>query len=124
MNRTWQRDAVLNTFLKANRHLSAGQLTSLVQKKHPAIGSATVYRTLQLISESGLASETDFGGGKKYEPQRESEHHDHIVCEKCGITVEFYDRCIEDCKSDLAKKNDFLMTRHKLVIYGLCRSCQ
>ncbi|MEK6557853.1 MAG: transcriptional repressor [Candidatus Margulisiibacteriota bacterium] len=124
LNRTWQRDAVLDVFLKADRHVSAGQLTSLVQKKYPSVGSATVYRTIQLIKESGVACEMDLGEGKKYEPQRGSEHHDHLVCENCATTIEFYDRSLEDCKAKIAKNHGFSMTSHKLVLYGVCKSCQ
>lgn len=120
-----KRRDILLTFLKTEKHLTADELHALVKKKKPAIGIATVYRTLKLLCESGLSSELRLGDGTvRYEHSYGHEHHDHLVCVKCGNFTEVLDPDIERLQERLAKKEDFKLQGHKLLMYGICRGCK
>jgi Fur family ferric uptake transcriptional regulator len=122
---TRQRDEILNIFVSAGRHLSAEELYLLVKKTDPAIGYATVYRTLKLLAEAGLAEERHFEDGfNRYEYRATDGHHDHLICTRCGAIIEFENERIEALQQDVAKKNRFLVQSHKLELYGLCSGCQ
>lgn len=122
---TPQRTLILDIFLKRQGHLSAEQLYDMVKKKDPTIGQATVYRMLRLLSESGIAREVDFGDGvSRYEADVGKEHHDHLICTQCNKEVDVVDTEIEKLQERLAKKHGFLLTGHKMYLYGLCSSCR
>lgn len=122
---TKQRRAVLEAFLGIEDHISAEDLYRIVSAKEPKIGLATVYRTLSLLTQSGLADELDFGDGqKRYEHKYEHSHHDHMICTKCGKIIEFQNPMIEKLQEDVAHEHHFKMTTHKLDLFGLCTDCQ
>jgi len=122
---TQQRDEILKVFVGAGRHLSAEELYALVKKSYPGIGYATVYRTLKLLAEAGLAEERRFEDGfTRYEYRATNGHHDHLICTKCGSIIEFENARIEELQQDVARKNKFLVQNHKLELYGLCAVCQ
>ncbi len=122
---TYQRKTILDVFLKTKTHVSPEDLYNLVKKKDSSIGQATVYRTLKLLSEAGLASEVDFGDGvMRYEHKYGQSHHDHLVCEVCGKKVEVFDPLIEELQEKLAKKHGFVLTNHKMYLYGICNKCK
>ena len=94
---TPQRKLILDVFLAADGHLAAEDLYNLVRRKDKSIGQATVYRTLKLLSNSGLAKEVHFGDGMtRYERMYGQGHHDHLICERCGRNVEVLDQRIEE----------------------------
>ena len=100
---TKQRRAVLEAFLGIEDHISAEDLYKIVSAKEPKIGLATVYRTLSLLTESGLAAELDFGEGqKRYEHKYLHSHHDHMICTQCGKIIEFQNPMIEKLQEDAA----------------------
>ena len=120
-----QRTQILELFLKSPRHLTANELSLQVRKYNPAIGFATVYRTLKLLCESGLCREMLLEDGiTRYERQRGHEHHDHLVCTKCGRMVEVIDQTIECHQERLFKKYGFHPQRHRMELYGLCKKCK
>jgi Fur family ferric uptake transcriptional regulator len=122
---TYQRKTILDVFLKTKTHVSPEDLYNLVKKRDSSIGQATVYRTLKLLSEAGLASEVDFGDGvMRYEHKYGQRHHDHLVCEVCGKKVEVFDPLIEELQEKLAKKHGFILTNHKMYLYGICNKCK
>ena len=122
---TSQRRAVLDAFINSENHVSAEDLYKMVSENEPKIGLATVYRTLALFTQSGLATELDFGDGqKRYEHKYMHSHHDHMICTECGKIIEFYDPLIEKFQEDAANKNNFTITSHKLDIFGICSQCQ
>lgn len=124
LNLTHQREEILNLFLKTDRHLSVDELYAIVKKRDPDIGQATVFRTLKLISEAGIADEVDLGDKKRYEHKYGHSHHDHLVCVKCGALIEAVEPEIERLQERLCKRFGFLPQRHKLQIAGLCRKCR
>jgi Fur family transcriptional regulator, ferric uptake regulator len=121
---TRQREIVLNEFLRCPSHLSAEELYLRLRKKHPNIGYATVYRTLKLFAECGLAEERHFGDRQtRYELSRSEEHHDHLICTVCGAIIEFRDPRIEKLQENVARKHNFKITSRRLELYGLCSKC-
>jgi Fur family transcriptional regulator, ferric uptake regulator len=122
---TSQRDKILDVFVKAGRHLSAEELYARVKKLHPGIGFATVYRTLKLLAEAGLAQERRFEDGfTRYEHASPDAHHDHLICTRCGAIIEFENERIEALQQDVARKHHFEVQNHKLELYGLCEACR
>ncbi len=122
---TRQRDIILESFLSSDRHLSIEELYLQLREKHPGIGYATVYRTLKLFAESGIAREIHFGDGQtRYEHLAAGEHHDHLVCTRCGAIVEFENEVIEKLQDEIAAGYGFLINTHKLELYGLCAKCR
>ncbi|GLI39794.1 transcriptional repressor [Geobacter hydrogenophilus] len=122
---TRQRDIILDAFLSSDRHLSIEELYLKLRAKHPNIGYATVYRTLKLFAESGIAREIHFGDGQtRYEHVSEGEHHDHLVCTGCGTIIEFENESIEKLQDEVAVAHGFLIKHHKLELYGLCAKCR
>lgn len=122
---TRQRDEILIIFADAGRHLSAEELYLLVKKANPGIGYATVYRTLKLLADAGLAHERRFEDGfTRYEYNATDSHHDHLICNRCGAIIEFENEQIEQLQLSVAKKNRFLVQSHKLELYGLCSRCR
>jgi len=115
---------ILNAFLKSAGHSSSEELYDLIKRDDPSIGQATIYRTMKLLVDAGLARSVDFGDGiVRYEQKLGHEHHDHLICEQCGIHVEVVDSVIEELQEDLAKRHGFRLYRHKMVLYGLCAEC-
>jgi len=122
---TKQRRSVLKIFLGCKKHVSVEELYNVVLKEEPKIGLATVYRTLALLTKSGLALEMDFGDGqKRYENSYRSVHHDHMLCTECGKILEFNHPLIEKYQEEVAKQKNFKITSHKLDLFGLCQDCK
>jgi Fur family ferric uptake transcriptional regulator len=121
---TDQRQLIANAFLKHKGHISSEELYRKVQKTASNIGYTTVYRTLKLLNEAGLATSKNFGDGyARFESAAQQEHHDHLICTGCGKIVEFVNDQIERLQEDIAKRHGFRVTDHTLDIYGLCRDC-
>src|SRR6266702_5117668 len=122
---TRQRDIILDVFLSSERHMSIEELYLKLRAKHPSIGYATVYRTLKLFAEAGIARETHFGDGQtRYEHLLAGEHHDHLVCTRCGTIVEFENETIERLQAEVAERHGFFIETHKLELYGACEKCR
>jgi len=124
LRRTEQRQQVLDVFLATEKHLTVQQLYDLVRKKHKRIGYATVARTVKLMCESGVCRQVDFGDGfMRFEHRFGHEHHDHIICLKCGRFQEIYSPKLEKIQDELMKKYGYVQQTHKLDIFGLCPKC-
>ena len=125
LKRTTQREVILDVFLKTEDHLSSEDLYRLVQKEDPTIGQTTVYRTLKLLTEAGLAREVRFGDGRThYEHNYKHQHHDHMICSECGKIIEFFSAELEALQDAMAEKHGFEVTHHLLRIIGLCSDCK
>ena len=121
---TKQRDIILDCFLSCHQHLTTEELYLKLKTDNPNIGFATVYRTLKLFAESGIAREIQFGDGQtRYEHMHVGEHHDHLVCTRCGTIVEFENETIEKLQSEVAAQHGFTIMNHKLELYGFCGKC-
>jgi Fur family ferric uptake transcriptional regulator len=123
---TIQREVILDELYNSNEHLTPEELYNLIQQKHPDLktGIATVYRTLSLLEDSDIVTSLSFGSqGKKYELGAK-DHHDHMICTKCGTITEFVDEQIEDRQHKIAEELGFKMEDHSMQIYGICGKCQ
>ncbi|HBQ21126.1 MAG TPA: transcriptional repressor [Deltaproteobacteria bacterium] len=122
---TAQRDTIVQTFLETENHIDIETLYQKVKTKNPAIGFATVYRTMKLLKNSGIAHERHFGTRHAvYEPHTPDQHHDHLICIRCKKIIEFENTHIEKLQEQVAKKYKFKLTSHKHELYGYCRECQ
>lgn len=122
---TAQRLAIAEVLLQSERHLSADDVATELQRRQSGIGLATVYRTIELLLKSGLLVERDFGEGfRRFEPARDIPHHEHLLCTVCGKVHEFRDERLERMTTLVAEANGFARQRHRLVIYGVCDECQ
>jgi Fur family ferric uptake transcriptional regulator len=121
---TGQRKLILDAFLNNERHISAEELYDQLKRENPGIGLATIYRTLKLLSECGLANELHFSNGvTRYEHLFGHEHHDHLICLNCGKYIEVVEPAIEELQEKLARKNNFQVLRHRMELYGICQEC-
>ncbi len=122
---TRQRALIVDTFFDAGGHVSVEDVWSRVRKLDARVSVATVYRTMKLLSDSGLAHARNFGDGQtRYEAAIGREHHDHLICTHCGKIIEFENDRIETMQDMVAKRHGFRVTSHKMELYGLCRDCQ
>jgi len=121
---TAQRRLVSDTFFRARGHLSIDDMLALVRKRDPKVGYATVYRTLKLLVECGLANERQFEDTvTRFEVAHHDSHHDHLICLGCKQIVEFEDRQIERLQETVATRFGFELVSHKHELYGLCEKC-
>ncbi len=123
---TRQRELILSTFLKARKHISVEELLRDVRTRDGGVGHATVYRTMKLFVDAGLATERNFSeGASRYEPADEhgDGHHDHLICTRCDRIIEFENHEIEELQLTVASKHGFKLLDHKMELYGVCPDC-
>jgi Fur family ferric uptake transcriptional regulator len=120
-----QRDRIAETFFAMGGHVSVEELVARVRRIDPRVSVATVYRTMKLLADCGLAIPRQFGGGQtRYEAAAGREHHDHMICTRCGEIVEFANERIESLQELVARRHGFAVETHKLELYGRCARCQ
>lgn len=122
---TRQREAVLRVLYNNEGHFTPEDIYALVKESYSDlnVGIATVYRTINLLEDSEMVTSISFGAqGKKYEIATKP-HHDHMICKKCGLIIEFEDEIIERRQRTIAKKHNFKLNGHLLQLYGVCSKC-
>jgi Fur family ferric uptake transcriptional regulator len=107
-----------------NRHVSAEEVYQALVESGDDVGLATVYRVLTQFEQAGLVMRHHFETGHAVFELDTGEHHDHIVCLKCGHVTEFVDEVIESRQNHIAKQHGFKITDHALNLYGICSKCQ
>jgi len=122
LKHTKQREAILDVFLEIEGHITGDDLYQRVRAVHSQIGYTTVYRTMKLLCDAGLAHEHNFDGLTRYEIAHE--HHDHLVCVRCGKIIEFECEMIESAQESIAATYHFRVLRHRHELYGHCEECQ
>jgi Fur family ferric uptake transcriptional regulator len=121
---TEQRRIILESFLKTETHFTVDDLYTKVKEVNQAIGYTTIYRTLKLFTECGLANEMKFKDGiTRYEHRFGHEHHDHLICVRCGRLIEVVEPEIEELQEKLARKHNFKIEYHRMELYGICKKC-
>ena len=122
---TGQRLAIAEVVLLDDRHFSAEEIEAVLAARNIPVGTATIYRTLEVLVRSGLVVERDFGEGfKRYEAARGVPQHEHLLCTVCGKVIEFRDERLDRMTVLLAEAQGFARQSHRLVIYGVCAECQ
>lgn len=125
---TPQRQFILQVFINnRDKHLSAEDVHNIVRQQANDIGLATVYRTLELLSELEILQKIDFGDGRsRYEINETNSphHHHHLICLTCGRVIEFADDLMEDLENIIAKNSNFSIVDHQVKFYGYCQECR
>lgn len=122
---TTPRLKILNVLSRVGaRHLAAEDVYKELLDSGEDVGLATVYRVLTQFEAAGLVERHHFEGGRSVFELNEGEHHDHLVCVKCGLIQEFVDDVIELQQESVAKKYGFAITDHSMYLYGICKKCQ
>lgn len=122
---TGQRRVIADFFFRSEGHHSAEEISRRVRDETPGIGPATVYRTMKLLREAGLATGMSAGDGlARYESPLRRSHHDHLVCRRCGRIVEFENDQIEDLQRRVAEQHGYTVTDHRLELFGICGACR
>ncbi len=120
---TSQRKLITEVFFATEfqaTHPTIEELHMRVRDHDPRVGHATVYRTLKLLVECGLAEERRLGGTQtRYEPEHPGQHHDHLVCTECGAILEFEEDRIERLQDVVAERLGFALNDHRMVLYGV-----
>ena len=107
----------------AHHHMSVEEVYRALLESGDDVGLATVYRVLTQFETAGLVKRHNFEGGHAIYELNQGEHHDHLVCVKCGSVEEFVDEVIEKRQIEIAKKAGYSITDHSLNIYGICPKC-
>jgi Fur family ferric uptake transcriptional regulator len=120
-----KREAIAAYFLKADRHFTVEQLYTEMKHTYPHIGYSTVYRTLKLLTDCGIATVHHFDEDEaRFEPTHRKQHHDHLVCERCGRIIEFTHEHIEQFQKEVERKHGFAVRSRELQLYGICNKCR
>ena len=121
---TRQRDRIVRAFFAAGRHISAEELYHQIRAQEPSIGLVTVYRTLKLLRQAGLATERTFCESyARFEPNPADWTHQQLICTRCGKIREFQDATLRDLGAKVARNQGFIVTEQRLELYGVCRDC-
>lgn len=119
---THQRKLITAVFFDPefrDTHPSVEELYMRVRERDRRVGYATVYRTLKILTDCGLANPNRLGDNQtRYEPEIPGEHHDHLVCSECGAVFEFEEEAIEQLQHAVARRFGFTLDDHKMVLYG------
>lgn len=110
-----------------DKHLSAEEILTEIKKDNQDIGLATIYRTLQLFIDTGIAIKQDFDDGKsRYELllEGESHNHHHLICQNCGDIIEVNVDLMEELENQIEKNYDFEIVNHIVKLYGYCKKCK
>ena len=122
---TPHRELILETFLEHEGHRSVEDIYRTVRAQDPRVGYTTVYRTMKLLTDCGLAREIDLADGiTRYEHLFNHQHHDHMICMECGTSIEFFNEEIESVQDAASEQLGFKVLDHRLQIYGVCSKCQ
>ena len=106
------------------QHASAEDIYKMLMERGEEIGVATIYRVLTQCEQAGLVNRLQFAGDRSVFEIRVDDHHDHIVCVRCGHVEEFNDEVIEKRQQEVASEAGFTIEDHSMVLYGLCENCQ
>jgi Fur family ferric uptake transcriptional regulator len=119
---TAQRQAIIETAFGTRQHFTAEQLLEWSRRRDKSVSRATVYRTLPLLTESGLVREMDFGKDYKFYDPNYAEHprHNHIICQDCDKIVEFDSKKIEKLENEISQRLGFALKDHRLQITATC----
>ncbi|HET7041728.1 MAG TPA: Fur family transcriptional regulator [Gemmatimonadales bacterium] len=122
---TRQRDLVAGALFAADGHLTVEALQRRLRGEGHPVGTATLYRTLDLLVEAGLARRHDFGEGtRRFEAHAPLDEHGHCICTRCGAVTEFTHDRVDRMLGVVADEHGFRLERHRVELHGLCRECQ
>lgn len=122
---TAERQGVFDELFARHEHVEADEILVRLRSKGKKISRATIYRTLELLVDSGIVGRVRIGEiGYRYERLRAGEHHDHLICNECGRVIEFFEPGIESLQDDVCERYGFLPISHSHQMRGICRQCR
>ena len=121
---TPQRKSILKVFLQLEGHVPIDDLHKKIRSEDPTIGIATLYRTMKLLIDAGLAEMHTFNEKTTYERLYQVGHHDHLICKICGKTVEFEHPLIEKYQQEVCERHGFALKSHRMELFGICNECK
>jgi Fur family ferric uptake transcriptional regulator len=122
-----QREVVVQAFFALGGHVAVDAVVARAREEDPRVSVATVYRTMKLLAECGLAVPRQFGDGQtRYEAatRRHADAHDHLICTACGQIVEFESERIAELQQRVARRHGFEVDRRRVELYGRCAGCR
>ncbi len=121
---TNQRQTIVDTFIGCAEHITVEELHRRVRQIDRSVSAATVYRTVNMLVDLGVAHKRNFGSGSaSFESAINKEHHDHLVCVACGVIHEFHHDRIESLQEEIAETHGFRLHHHRMELYGVCAEC-
>jgi len=120
---TSQRESVLEEILNVKGHFEIEDMVKRIKEKDIPVSRATVYRTLNILKEMGLVNEVIKYRNKTIYEISLKQHHDHLICTKCGSIIEFSEEEIEKLQDKICKEYGFKPETHRLEIFGICKNC-
>lgn len=121
---TLQRMLVIDALHNADLHISAEEIYRQLRLRHPYVNISTVYRTLELLKQLNLVTETDFGEGRFRYHVAEKGHHHHLICHGCGKTMDLDDSALHSVRDVLLREHGFAADLRHLAISGRCSQCR
>jgi Fur family ferric uptake transcriptional regulator len=122
---TRERRLILREIFSSDDHFEAEDLLMRFRSRREKVSRATIYRTFDLLHSAGLIKKSDFGENHyHYERSFGHEHHDHMICRRCGKVIEFNYPELEELKEKVCEESEFEMTSHSLQIFGYCKACR
>ena len=121
---TPQRKSILKVFLELEGHVPIDDLHKKIHSEDQTIGIATVYRTMKLLMDAGLAEMHTFNEKTTYERLYQVRHHDHLICKACSKTVEFEHPLIEKYQEEVCERHGFTLKSHRMELFGICNECK
>ncbi|MFO8102419.1 MAG: Fur family transcriptional regulator [Dehalococcoidia bacterium] len=120
---TPQRSMIIDVLHRAEKHITPEEIHKQVITRYPEVNKSTVYRTLELLKKLNLVDETDLGGNKLFYHHAEHGHHHHLICQKCGKTMEIDEEVFDPIEKILVQKYGFVPDIRHLAIFGRCVKC-
>lgn len=122
---TAERQELFEELFARHEHLEADELLVRLRAKHKKISRATIYRTLELLVDSGIVGRVRIGEtGYRYERMRAGDHHDHLICNECGRVIEFREPRIESLQDEVYERYGFVPLSHSHQLRGICKQCR
>ena len=121
---TPQRLMILRAVEEADSHISAEEIYAQVRARYPQMNISTVYRTLELVKELGLVTETDMGDGRVRYHCMGKGHHHHLVCQRCGAIIDMEESILSSLWAEIRQRYDFKVDMKHLAFFGLCPRCR
>jgi len=120
---TPQRVMILSAIENSDDHISAEEIYAQISAKYPRVNISTVYRTLELLKQLGLVTETNLGGGRVRYHSAEKGHHHHLVCQECGAIIDLDESVLFSLRDTLLREYKFIADLRHLAIFGRCVNC-
>jgi Fur family ferric uptake transcriptional regulator len=121
---TEPRRALATLIADQDGHFTAAELVAMARERRLGVGRATVFRTLETLEEIGAIERLDLPSGEHAYVGCEPAHHHHIVCSRCGRSVEIDDAGLRPVVREVARQTGFRVDDHRLELFGLCPTCQ